>query len=232
MNNNLKLIKKEENIYHYDVFPGASFNNTLEEALQLIKDNHSNSVINYHFNNIPLSIDSKSTIESVQKTYNNLVEKRHIEYTNSNEYKEQKIQFEKEFIKNKQKTEAIFSRFDESLTSKATLIKWIGEFADAYEKAAIVCDKKLLAQKMKSHGYALEFLNETEKQKLDEKQNLEIGILANAYKAFSEGNPVHHVAYNFSLKYAELVKKENVIDSISSIRNKKLYITPNKKYDL
>lgn len=230
--NNLKINQHKNNILDCEVFAGCNFSHTLNEAINTIKEYDDVDVINYSFNGIPLRVDSTSTFESVNKNYNDLIEKRHQEYINSAEYKKQQQQFEENNKINKQKTEEIAQKFDASLSSTSDLIKWIGEFANAYDIAPISCNKKEFAEKMKAHGYDRELLDKKELSKLDEKSQLELGILANTYQSFNQNQPVLPIAYDFSLKYAELEKKENVVGNISAIRDKKLPKNPNKKYDL
>lgn len=228
---NLKIIKQEDNIVYCHVAPGANFDNTCKDALHFVKDAQTLTV-QYEFNGIPLTVNKDSTLFTVSKSYDEQLNQKHNELINSDEYKKEQELYQLRQQKYQAETQSLINSFEQSLSSKSDLIKWIGEFANAYDYAPVACNKKEFAEKMKAHGYDLEIPDKSQLQKLDEKSQLEVGILANAYKALSNNQPIHHVAYSFSLKYAELEKKENVIENISSIRDKKLPKNPNKKYDL
>lgn len=228
---NLKIIKQDDNIVFCDTTPGADFDKTCQDAMNFVKEAQTLTV-KYEFNGIPLSVNKDSTLFTVGKSYDEQLKVKNDQLINSDEYKREQELYQLREQKYQAETQSLINSFDQSLSSKSSLIKWLGEFANAYDYAPVPCNKKEFAEKMKTHGYDRELPNPNELNQLDEKSKIEVSILANSYKALSNNQPIHHVAYNFSLQYAELEKKENVIDNISSIRDKKLSKNPNKKYDL
>lgn len=229
--NNLKIIKQEDNVFNCEALPSVNFDNTIREAIDFVKI-YQTSVVKYHFNDILIAVDKDSTLATITKLYNEESSRKYQERINSDEYKQEKKENAEREKKYQAKTQEVLNSFDQSLESTSTLIKWIGEFANAYENSPVPFNKKEVAEKMKANGYDYEIPSESEKSKLDEKSRLEVGIIANAYKSLSNNEAINHVAYDFSLKYEELDKKENVIKNIKSIRNKEVNINVNKKYSL
>lgn len=228
---NLKIIKQENNVVFCNTTPGADFDKTCQDAINFVKKEETFTV-HYEFNGIPLSVNKDSTLFTITKSYDEQLKIKNDQLINSDEYKREQELYQLRQQKYQAETQSLINSFDQSLSSKSSLIKWLGEFANAYDYAPVPCNKKEFAEKMKAHGYDIELPNPNELNQLDEKSKLEVSILANSYKALSNNQPIHHVAHKFSLDYAELEKKENVIDSISFIRNKQLSKNPNKKYDL
>jgi hypothetical protein len=218
---NLKIIKQENNILFCETIAGANFDNVYQEAINFIKKNQS-FIVQYEFNGINLSVNKDSTLSIIQKLYDEQIKIKEEKLKNSDEYKKEQELYQLKQQKYKFKTQSLINSFDKALTSKSSLIKWLGEFANSYSYAPIACNKKEFAEKIKSHGYVYKLPNQNELNQLDEKSKLEVSILSNSYKALSNNQPIPPVAYKFYLQYVELEKKENIVKNISSKKNKQL----------
>ncbi len=219
MKKEFEIISLKDNIMNIDPFPGSNFSQVVSQSMKQVEENE-NLIVKFKFNNVSVSIDKNSSIETASQFYMSELDRMNKEYQSSPAGIAAQEKRESERKANLEFGTSLVNDFDNAVKNKSSLIKWIGQFALLNDCTHIDCDRKALAQKMKDNGFERPFLEDSKFNALDEKTKLEFGILSNAFKEFSEGKNVHPVAHSFSQKYAVLEEKENAISNLSSIREK------------